>query len=255
MSKALDIIMAGVISGIVAYATSQLGLTGTIIGAVIGSLLYQLMSHLFQKPLDNVKTQKIEQSIFYVFPLIIILAIEVIYLFYVFSLQPGQLFYLLENATGWNLFRTMGVALLVMGVYPLLEPESISPRYGYIILLVGVVTLMGGFADFNSSIVNLYSPIFYKLNEVISILVIAALSYVIFFITKESVTIINEEDHSKEEEEDHSKEEEEDHSKEEEEDHSKEEEEDHSKEEEEDHSKEEEEDHSKEEEEDHSKEG
>ena len=198
MSKTLDILMAGVIGGIVAYTTSQLGVTGTIIGAVIGSMLFQLMSHFFQKPLKGVKTQKVESSIFYVFPLIIILAIEIIYLLSSFYYKPEQIFYSMENATGWNLFRTIGVALIIMGIYPLLESENISKHYGYIILAVGVIKLMGGFVDYNSSIVEIYSPIFYQLNEWISILVIVALSYVIISITWESVTIIHEKDQNKE---------------------------------------------------------
>jgi hypothetical protein len=203
MSKTLDIIMAGVISGIVAYTTSQLGVTGTIIGAVVGSMLFQLMNHFFRKPLESMKTQKVESSIFYVFPLIIILAIEVIYLLSSFYFKPEQIFYYLESATGWNLFRTIGVALLVMGVYPLLESENISKHYGYIILIVGVIILMGGFSDYNSSIVQLYSPIFNRLNELIAVLVIAALSYVIISITQESVTIIHEKDQNKSQQEFH----------------------------------------------------
>lgn len=70
MSKILDIVMAGIISGIVAYTTSQLGIAGTVIGAIIGSMLYQLMTHFFRKPIDNVdslRTQKVESSVFYVF--------------------------------------------------------------------------------------------------------------------------------------------------------------------------------------------
>jgi hypothetical protein len=197
MSKTLDIIMAGVIGGIVAYTTSKLGVTGTIIGAVVGSMLFQLMSHFFQKPLEGLRTQKVETSIFYVFPLIIILAIEVIYLLSSFYFKPEQIFYYMESATGWNLFRTIGVALLVMGVYPLLESENISKHYGYIILVVGVIILMGGFSDYNSSIVQLYSPIFSQLNEVIAVLVIVALSYVVISITRESVTIIHEKDQNK----------------------------------------------------------
>ena len=145
MSKTLDILMAGVIGGIVAYTTSQLGVTGTIIGAVLGSMLFQLMSHFFRKPLEGMKTQKVESSIFYVFPLVIILAIEVIYLLSSFYFKPEQIFYYMESVTGWNLFRTIGVALLIMGVYPLLESEYISKHYGYIILAVGIIKLMGGF--------------------------------------------------------------------------------------------------------------
>jgi hypothetical protein len=160
-------------------------------------MLFQVMSHIFREPLDGVKTQRVERSIFYIFPLVVILIIEIVYLFYIFSLSPGDLFFALERATDWNLFRTIGLALLVMGLFPFVEgglgyEKSISRRYGYVVLAVGVVKLLGGFADFNSAIVDLYSPIFYQLNEIISIMVILALLYVIIAITRESVTFIYE---------------------------------------------------------------
>lgn len=200
MSKVLDIVMAGVISGIVAYTTSQLGVAGTIIGAVLGSMLYQLMTHFFHKPLDNVdavKTQKVESSVFYVFPLIIILGIEILYLFSSFYHTFDVIFQSLETATGWNLFRTIGVALLVMGVYPLLEPDRISPRYGLMIMTVGLVKLMAGFVDYNSALVLFYLPLFQQFNELISIVLIAVLLYVIVSIIQDSVTIKVGEDQSK----------------------------------------------------------
>lgn len=196
MSKTLDIIMAGVIAGIVAYATSKIGLTGTIIGSVLGAMLFQLMSHYFREPLENVETQKVEREIFYIFPLVVILAIEVIYLLSSFYLTLDQIFHILENATGWNLFRTIGIALIVMGIYPILQPESIDKEYGYIVLFVGIIKLLGGFADYNSSLVEIYSSIFYQLNEVIAVMVILALSYVIFEVARNSVTVAYRKDAS-----------------------------------------------------------
>ncbi|AIS31606.1 MULTISPECIES: hypothetical protein [Methanobacterium] len=199
MSKSLDIIMAGIISGIVAFTTSQLGIAGTIIGAVIGSMLYQFMSHVFKDPIENVntlKTQRVESSIFYVFPLVIILGIEIIYLLSSVYHMPGELFQSLETATGWNLFRTIGVGLIVMGVYPLLEPERIPPIYGVAVLGVGVVKLMAGFVDYNSPIVALYSPIFHQFSELISIILIAVLLYVIVALIQDSVNISSKEDPS-----------------------------------------------------------
>jgi hypothetical protein len=201
MSKTLDIIMAGVISGIVAFTTSQLGVTGTIIGAVIASMLYQFMSHFFKEPLQNVNTLKtpkrVESQIVYAFPLIIILAIEIIYLLSSFYLGPREIFQSMQTATDWNLFRTIGVGLIIMGVYPLLEPDRIPPIYGLAVLGVGVVKLMAGFVDYNSSIVALYSPIFQHFNVLISIVLIAVLLYVIVSIIQDSVTIIRKEDQSK----------------------------------------------------------
>lgn len=191
--------MAGIISGIVAFTTSQLGIAGTIIGAVIGSMLYQFMSHVFKDPIENVntlKTQKVESSIFYVFPLVIILGIEIIYLLSSVYHMPGELFQSLETATGWNLFRTIGVGLIVMGVYPLLEPERIPPIYGVAVLGVGVVKLMAGFVDYNSPIVALYYPIFHQFSELISIILIAVLLYVIVALIQDSVNISSKEDPS-----------------------------------------------------------
>lgn len=200
MSKVLDIVMAGVISGIVAFTTSQLGVAGTVIGAVIGSMLYQLMNHFFRKPIDSVdslRTEKVESSVFYVFPLIIILGIEILYLFSSFYHTFGTIFQSLETVTGWNLFRTIGVGLLVMGVYPLLEPDRISPKYGLMVLAVGLVKLMAGFVDYQSSLVNLYLPVFQQFNELISIVLIAVLLYVIVSIIQDSMPLKSEEDQSK----------------------------------------------------------
>lgn len=191
--------MAGIISGIVAFTTSQLGIAGTIIGAVIGSMLYQFMSHVFKDPIENVntlKTQRVESSIFYVFPLMIILGIEIIYLLSSVYHMPGELFQSLETATGWNLFRTIGVGLIVMGVYPLLEPERIPPIYGVAVLGVGVVKLMAGFVDYTSPIVALYSPVFHQFSELISIILIAVLLYVIVALIQDSVNISSKEDPS-----------------------------------------------------------
>ena len=203
MSKMLDIIMAGVISGIVAFTTSKLGIGGTIIGAVMGAMLYQFMSHYVKEPLENVdtkkivntrivNTKKIETKIVYAFPLIIIVAVEIIYLFSAVYWKPEQIFNFLESATDGSLFRTIGLALIIMGVYPLLQSENIKRSYGYIILSVGIVKLLNGFVDIHSSFVKLYANLFADFGLIISLAVIAALSYVILSIIQESVEISRE---------------------------------------------------------------
>lgn len=190
MSKTLDILMAGLIAGIVAYTTSQLGIGGTVLGAVLGSMLYQLMSHFIKDPVENVQTQKVEREIFYIFPLVIILAIEIIYLLSDLYHSPEQIFFALESVTGYNLFKFMGVGLIVMGLYPIIQPKNIKKIYGYILLTVGVVKLLVGFIDVNSPVVMLYAPLFNQLNEVISVIVIVAIAYVVIAITRESVTFV-----------------------------------------------------------------
>ncbi len=192
MSKTLDIVLAGIIAGIVAYATSILGIGGTVIGAVLGAILYQVMSHIFKAPLEGIKTQNVEARIVYTIPLILIVAIEILFIFAMLYLKPGNIFNTLEQATDYNLFRSIGLGLIIMGIYPIIEPENIKKLYGYIIIIVGVIVLLGGFADFKTPITDLYSFIFSELGVLISLMVIAALSYVIIEMTKETITIINE---------------------------------------------------------------
>ena len=151
MSKMLDVIMAGVISGIVAFTTSKIGIAGTVLGAVLGAMLYQFMSHYVKEPLGNVKTRKIETRVVYAIPLILILAIEIIYIFSAVYWKPEQIFYYLENVTDWNLFRSIGIGLICMGIYPLLISENIKQSYGYVILSVGIIILLNGFVDANIS--------------------------------------------------------------------------------------------------------
>lgn len=192
MSKALDVVLAGIIAGIVAYATSVLGIGGTIIGAVIGAILYQIMTHLFKAPLEGIQTQSVEARIVYTIPLILIIVIEVLFIFALMYLKPGNFFYILENATDYNLFRSIGIGLIIMGIYPIIQPENIKKQYGFIIISIGVVKLLGGFADFKVPITDFYAFIFSELGVIISLLVIAGLTYVTFSLIKESVNIIRE---------------------------------------------------------------
>ncbi|MEN6593255.1 MAG: hypothetical protein ABFC12_08465 [Methanobacterium sp.] len=196
MSKTLDILMAGLIAGIVAYTTSQLGIGGTVLGAVLGSILYQLMSHFLKNPVENVKTQNIEREIVYIFPLIVILAIEVVYLLSSIYHTPQEIFFTLESATGNNLFKLMGIGLIVMGLFPIIQgfyPDikhyNINKMYGYILVAVGVVKLLVGFADVNNPLAQLYAPLYYQVNEVVSLVIIAAITFVVVAIARDSVQV------------------------------------------------------------------
>ena len=194
MSKMLDVVMAGVISGIVAITTTQMGIGGTVIGATVGAMLYQVMSHFIKEPLEGVNTRKIETKIVYVFPLIVIVVVELIYLFSSVYWKPEQIFNYLEHVTDGTLFRTIGLGLLVMGIYPIIQSENIKRSYGYIILSVGIVKLLNGFVDTHSSFVKLYANLFADFGLIISLAVIAALSYVILSIIQESIVISREKD-------------------------------------------------------------
>lgn len=192
MSKMLDVIMAGVMAGIVAFTTSKMGVAGTVIGAVLGSMLYQFMSHFVKEPLENVKTKKIEARIFYAIPLIIIMLVEIIYIFAGVYGKPEQIFYFLENATDWNLFRSIGIGLIIMGIYPLVS-KNIKNSYGYLIFSVGIVILLKGLLDTNSALVDLYTPLFTQFGFIISLGVVAALLYVILSVIQESIIINRDE--------------------------------------------------------------
>lgn len=192
MSKTLDVVIAGIIAGIVAYATAILGIGGTVIGAVLGAILYQVMSHIFKEPLEKIETQNFEAKIVYVLPLILIVIVEVLYIFAMYYLKPGTVFYQLEAATNHNLFRSIGVGLIIMGLYPLIQGEYIKKSYGYIILVVGIIVLLGGFADFNTPLTDLYSVIYSEMGTIISFMVIAAISYVVLAIISEAVDIYEE---------------------------------------------------------------
>jgi hypothetical protein len=194
MSKMLDVIMAGVISGIVAITTSKMGVGGTVIGATIGAMLYQVMSHFIKEPLEGVNTKRIETKIVYVFPLIVIVVVELIYLFSSVYWKPEQIFHYLESATDGTLFRTIGLGLLIMGIHPIIQSENIKRSYGYIILSVGIIKLLNGFVDMHSPFVKLYANLFADFGLVISLAVIAALSYVILSIVQESIVISHEKD-------------------------------------------------------------
>jgi len=200
LTKAFDIFMAGIISGIVAFTTSKLGVGGTVMGAVLGSMLYQLLSHYFREPLKNVKTERVESRVVFAIPLIIIVIIEFIYLLGNFQWRPQQIFYLLEEATSWNLFRSIGVGLMVMGIYPLFQPETIKKSYGHVLLVMGFMVLLRGLVDVNSPIIAVYRAIFYEFDVLITVTVILSLLYMIISILRESVVIVIEDEVSEENE-------------------------------------------------------
>lgn len=130
-----------------------------------------------------------KQGFFYAIPLVIILVIEIIYIFAAVYFKPGQIFYFLENVTDWNLFRSMGIGLICLGVYPLIISENIKKSYGYIILVIGIVVLFKGLVDANLSYVELYAPLFAQFGFIISLGIISSLLYVILSIFQESIVI------------------------------------------------------------------
>lgn len=216
-AKLSDVLLIGVISGVTAIATSYMGITGTLLGSVISSMIIQILNHTFRDPITNVisEKEKLEQSsnpihrkhssykvkyekvekntsdssfvtsrLLFIFPLIIILAVELINFSTYLHLIPSDLFYQLESITNWSLFRTVGIALILMSAYPLMS-DDFKKRYGLLLLGIGIVNVILGFADTNNSIAEIYELLFTSIREYINIAIIISLLYIIFSLYQE----------------------------------------------------------------------
>ena len=162
------IILVGIISAFVALTTSLLGVAGTIIGSVISSVLYNMLSEALEKPVAEASLSKdFEWDLAYAFPLIVIAIIQLLLLL-AFLAQWGLLpdtflniYLLLQNVADNNLYRVLGLSLIVMSVYPfVLKPEHVNKLQGFAIGFVGVVFLARGFVDLGNTITDLYDDIF-----------------------------------------------------------------------------------------------
>ena len=162
------LILVGLISAFVAVLTSVLGVAGTVIGSVISSVLYNMLSEALEKPVSDVKIKHdFEWDVAYVFPLIVISLIQLLLIcsfLAEFGILPSTFLnaYLsLQDFANNNLYRILGLALIVISVYPLvLKPENVKKVHGVIIAAIGIVFLARGFVDMGNQITDLYHPIF-----------------------------------------------------------------------------------------------
>ena len=186
------LILVGFISAFVAVLTSVLGVAGTIIGSVISSVLYNMLSEALEKPVANATFDtNFEWDIAYVFPLVVIALIQLLLILALLS-QAGWLpyqfldFYLsIQRITENNLYRLLGVALIIMSVYPLvLKPENVKKIHGIIIGGVGLVFLARGFLDVENRIVDVYDGIFayfdFQIAVIAFILLVIVIARIIF---------------------------------------------------------------------------
>ena len=97
--KHFNVIMAGFIGGTVALFTSVLGVSGTIIGSVLSSFLYQLLSSYSEEKIDagSLRKPKLANEIVYIFPLVVIGILELIFLFSALHYRFDMLFDILES--------------------------------------------------------------------------------------------------------------------------------------------------------------
>ena len=182
------IILVGCISAFVAGLTSIMGVAGTIIGSVISSVLYNMLTEALEKPVGQATfSTDFEWEIAYIFPIVVIVLIQLLLILALLSemgLLPYtflNLFLSIQNFADNNLYRLLGMALIVMSVYPLvLKPDIIKKSNGAIIAFVGIIFLARGFVDVENRITDIYDAAFAYFDLPIAIVAFILLLLVIF---------------------------------------------------------------------------
>ena len=179
--KHFNIIMAGFIGGTVALFTSVLGVSGTIIGSVLSSFLYQLLSSYSEEKIDagSLRKPKLANEIVYIFPLVVIGIIELIFLLSALHYRFDMIFGFLESAVANNLFRLMGIGLIILGAYPYFNSNNIDKRNGTVVLIVGVLLLLRGLMDISSITSKIFYAVFAPFDSLFALVVIILLALVI----------------------------------------------------------------------------
>ena len=182
------LILVGCISAFVAVLTSVLGVAGTVIGSVISSVLYNMLSEALEKPVEKAAfSHKFEWDIAYIFPLAVIALIQLLLIFALLSewgILPHTFLnaYLsLQHLAENNLYRILGLAMLVISVYPfVVKPDIIKKSYGVIIAFVGLIFLARGFVDAGNAITNMYDIVFVYFDFPIALIAFILIIYVIY---------------------------------------------------------------------------
>ena len=182
------LILVGCISAFVAVLTSVMGVAGTVIGSVISSVLYNMLSEALEKPIEKATfSHKFEWDVAYIFPLAVIGLIQLLLIFALLSefgiLPHGFLsaYLSLQHLAENNLYRILGVAMLVISIYPLVvKPDIIKKSYGGIIAFVGLIFLARGFVDAGNVITNMYDIIFAYFDLPIALIALILIVFVIY---------------------------------------------------------------------------
>ena len=181
------IILVGFISAFVAFLTSVMGVAGTIIGSVISSVLYNMLTEALENPVNKASFKAdFEWDIAYVFPIAVIALIQLLLIFALFA-ELGILPYTflnvylsIQSLANNNLYRLLGIALLVISIYPLiLKPDFVKKEHGGIIAFVGLIFLARGFVDLGNSITDIYDGVFIHYDIPIAIIAFVLLAFVI----------------------------------------------------------------------------
>lgn len=181
------IILVGFISAFVAVLTSVLGVAGTVIGSVISSVLYNMLSEALEKPVSNATFKtNFEWEIAYIFPLVVIAIIQLLLIFAMLS-ESGFLpstflnaYLSLQNLANNNLYRILGIAMLIMSIYPIVvKPDIIKKARGAIIAFVGLIFLARGFVDLGNTITDIYDDVFIAFDFPIAVIAFILIVFVI----------------------------------------------------------------------------
>lgn len=179
--KHFNVMMAALISGIVALFTSVLGVSGTIIGSVLSSFLYQLLTGYSEEKYDEgtIRKPKLANEIVYIFPLVVIGIIELIFVLSALHYRFDMIFTFLESAVANNLFRLMGIGLIILGAYPYFNSNNIAKKNGTVVLIVGVLLLLRGLMDVSDISSKIFHTFFAPFDMFFALFVVVALVVVI----------------------------------------------------------------------------
>jgi hypothetical protein len=181
------IILVGFISAFVAVLTSVMGVAGTIIGSVISSVLYNMLTEALESPVDKATfSANFEWDIAYIFPIAVIALIQLLLIFAMLSelgILPAtflDVFLSIQHLANNNLYRLLGIALLIISAYPLiLKPDFVKKEHGGLLALVGLIFLARGFVDLGNSITEIYDDIFIMYDLPIAVIAFVVLVFVI----------------------------------------------------------------------------
>ena len=216
MVKHFNIIMAGVISGIVALFTSVLGVSGTIIGSVLSSFLYQLLSTYYEEKTQDLDLSKVKSMrksrnksikensvrnieeelklhrIVFIFPVVVILLIECLFCLTFAHYGFLKIFNLLESLTDQNLFRVMGIALIVVSFYPFIKPKVVKRSIGSYLFIIGAIIFVRGLVDRFNILNKIFYLVFDRIDLLCGIIIIIALLIIVIKVLKDAFTPSNE---------------------------------------------------------------
>jgi hypothetical protein len=147
-----------------------------------------MLSEALEKPVSAATfSTQFEWEIAYIFPLVVIGLIQLLLIFAMLSewgILPHSFldaFVTLQHFANNNLYRILGVAMLIISVYPIVvKPDIIKKSHGAIIAVVGVIFLARGFADMGNAITNIYDDVFIYFDFPIAIIAFILIMFVVY---------------------------------------------------------------------------